>query len=191
MESVKDKNFGLRESEFHEMKTQLKQGDETIFEKIYLVHFKLCKLYLKSTLKASEDESHDATMQTLLNFRRSLVLDKIKYGNLNFLFTQMAYYEVLKKRNKAIVDNDRNIEYYRSAVVDVPKEELKEHRELVRIISSLPEKQKKLIVSHYYNDMKLKEIALQQGVSSATIRKRKERILKSIKSRMLEKIKSK
>ena len=186
VKTKQSKNFGLHESEFHEMCVQLKSGDETIFERIYLNHFKPCQYYLKSSLGASKDESHDATMQTLLNFRRSLILGKVKYGNLNFLFTQMAYYEVIKSRKKSSTNIDRNLEYFRTASVELSEDEEDAHNNLVNVIASLPQNQKQLIVSHYYNKMKLTEIAEREGVPSTTLRKRKERILKTIKSRLSE-----
>lgn len=189
MKTNKAKNFGLLESEFQEMCVQLKQGDESIFEKIFISHFKSCRAYLKSSLRASHDESHDATMNTLLNFRRSLILGRIKYGNLNFLFTQMAYYEVIKNRNQKGLNEDRNLEYYRTASINLQEEEKQSHESLIFVLESLPIKQKELIIKHYYNNMQLNEIAKKEGVPSSTMRKRKERILKTIRTKLSEQIK--
>ena len=84
------KNFGLSEEEFVQLKAQLVRGDEKLFQVIFFAHFESCMNYLKHQYKVPHEKAYDVTMDALLLFRRKILEGKVRYGNLRFLFTQMA-----------------------------------------------------------------------------------------------------
>lgn len=88
--SMSDKNFGLTEDEFNRMLKALKQGDDSLFEHIYLFHYENCVKYLVKFRGATRDLAYRATMKALLETRKELIQDKLVYNNLNFLFTNKA-----------------------------------------------------------------------------------------------------
>jgi len=93
---MKDKNFQISETEFKKIVAELQANNKQLFEQVFLVHFKDCLNYLQANYQASYDDAYDATMNTFLLFHKKLKAEKIKYGNLRFLFTQMAIQNYLK-----------------------------------------------------------------------------------------------
>ena len=81
----------------------MKQGDERLFEQIYLAHFKTCVSYLTNQRRATLDDAHTSTMDALLEIRKELIQEKIQYGNLAFYFTYRAgkkLFKIHEKRKK-------------------------------------------------------------------------------------------
>ncbi len=91
-----DKNFGLSEDSFNEMVGEMNNGDERLFETIFLSHFDFCIGYVQEKYNATYEDAYDASMNALLAFCKGLIDKSIGYGNLRFLFTQMAGQYYLK-----------------------------------------------------------------------------------------------
>ena len=180
---ITKKNFGMTPQEFKLLCSKLSEGENDLFEKIYLSHFGECQQYLSNQHRISMDESYDLTMDTLINFRKGLIAGKIQYGNLRFLFTRMAYYLHLKKKKKLdLLDKE---EYQH--LIDISDQEdvsLKESRinQIQTAITKLSEDKQKFLEMHFFKKLKLIEIADLTGKSGPTTRKRKQRILDEIKS---------
>ena len=66
----RQKNLGLSRSEFKNLCTLLKQGDEKLIEKVYLAHFKQCKNYLIFKEAAGPEEAHNCSMDALYEIRK-------------------------------------------------------------------------------------------------------------------------
>lgn len=176
------KNFGLNLMEFNKLCADLKKGDNSLFERIYLSHFKQCQNYLIQQYNISNSESYDVTMDTLINFRKSLILGKIKYGNLNFLFTRMAYFLMLKKRKHVKRLNKEELQYFTQLGLVDQDEELQARLNLIeKAIQKLSIEKQKFLEQHFKQKKKLVEMAKLSGESDATVRKRKQRILSEIK----------
>ena len=169
------KNFGLSEKEFADMCLKLRQGDEILFEKVFLSHFEDCITYLLNNYSITREDAYDTTMETLIQFRKRLVEGKIKYGNIRFLFTKMAsqiFFKSEKKRNKVeglTFDADSNIN----------EEDL---QILEKAINELGEDCQKLLKLNFYEKMTIAEIALVNNKNAATLRKTKQRCLSRLKN---------
>ncbi len=169
------KNFGLSETEFEEMKTNLLTGDESIFERIFLKHFDNCISYLVKNNRIDRELAYDITMETLIDFRKKLINNKINYGNLRFLFTKMASQKHLKQ-----IREDKKKKDLSSLYED---ESLEPDLEIMeKALDQLGAACKDLLKLNYYEKMSLKDIAVLKNVQAATLRKQKQRCLFTLKN---------
>jgi len=176
-------NFGLSLQEFDRLVGDLKRNETAFFEQVFLAHFEECSAYLKREYSAKADDAYDATMDTMLEFRRRLVEGKLSYGNLRYLFTKMAtqHYVRTQKayRSHEIQEMDMRGD---SEVVD--SEDL---QQLNKAWGELGVNCQDLLKWVYYGKMKLSEIAEQEQKSAASIRKQKERCIKKLKTLLSKK----
>lgn len=179
----RDKNFGLTLFAFEEMLQRLEQGDKGLFEKVFMAHFQNCRLYLQRNYKASPEDAYDVTMDTMLEFCKRLLAGKIKYGNLRFLFTQMAGQIYLKWIKKQQVR--QSIEG-----VDIPdlSNTLEESyfQTLEKAWEGLCVDCQKLLEEFYYKEIELKAIAVQVEKSAAAVRKQKQRCVEKLQKLFIQ-----
>lgn len=173
-----DKNFGLSETSFKVLLKELKEDNDTLFEKIFLTHFKSCQVYLQRNYNASSEDAYDATMNTLIEFQERLKADKITYGNLRFLFTRMAgqvYLKWIKKENITTAIGE----------LDIPeaKEELDEESFMIlnKAWDKLCGSCKDLLKSFYYEGTPLNQLAKNLDKSHAAVRKQKQRCVEKLR----------
>ncbi|HLO54751.1 MAG TPA: hypothetical protein VK169_10705 [Saprospiraceae bacterium] len=168
-------NFGLSENEFSKLLTSLKNGDNTLFKTIFLSHFKDCINYLQIKYHATYDDAYDATLDTLLMYRQRLVEDKVIFGNLRYLFLQMASQHLIRmlKGNEKIVEQEVDINL---AYIDdeEPFDEI-QLQNLSKAWSTLNDSCKELLRLNYYNGLKLNEISIKINKGYDSVRKQKER----------------
>lgn len=158
------------------LKQQLKQGDETLFQQIFLAHFESCHHYLRQQYKLSYEKSYDVVMDTLLAFRRKLLEDKIKYGNLRFLFTQMASHIYLKEVTRAPTKAIK--QEVQALLQETPfRLDADELKLLDKAWAKLEKPCQNLLKRFYYQETPLKDIAAEQQRTAATLRKQKQRCL--------------
>lgn len=93
-------NMGLTKELFTALVKELQQGNQALFEKIYLAHFEKCTSYLCNHYGANEDQAHTSTMDALIEIRKDLIQEKINYGNLAFYITRRARMKLFKLKNK-------------------------------------------------------------------------------------------
>jgi len=182
------KNFGLELDDFELLVSKLKNGDESIFEQIFLHHFGSCMAYLKSNFKISHTEAYDITMDTLLDFRVGLINDKYRYGNLRFLFTRMAsqrYFKISKKNSKIVSDL---IDQNEIPIIDLEDKIEKEenYRILDLALNSMDHKKQSLLTQFYYKGKKLVDISKARNKKHGTIRKTKERSLNDLRCKFFQ-----
>ena len=177
-------NFGLKQTTFSDMLNALQQGDETLFEHVFVKHFSDCRNYLMRECDASAEDAYDITVETIISFRKRLIEGKIEYGNLQYYFTKMAKDNFLKllERNKRLpvgefVLNEADRE-------DEPSNEFDADQLLYleKAWSKLNPDCQKLLRSHIYDGLQLKQVALLLNENEANIRKRKERCMDKLKS---------
>lgn len=177
-----EKNFGLTELEFQDLTIQLREGKDHLFEQIFLSHYQDCMNYLIQRYHASQEDAYDATMETLLSFHKGLKADKIRYGNLRYLFTKMAsqvYIKWIKKEN--LKDPIQEMD-----LVEDPKAFDQEVLKLLtKAWKGLCEDCADLLKKFYYENIPLKEIAYTLNKSPEAIRKRKQRCVEKLKSYFL------
>ena len=169
------KNFGLSEKGFSEMCSALRQGNEELFEQVFLHHFKDCIHYLMNNYNLNHEDAYDASMDTLIQFRKKLIDGKIRYGNVRFLFTKMASQVYIKSKNK--LKRVDGLTY--DAESNINEEELVV---LEKAIEDLGEECQDLLKLNFYEKMTIAEIATLKDRNAATLRKTKQRCLFKLKN---------
>jgi RNA polymerase sigma factor (sigma-70 family) len=174
------KNFGLSEEEFGHLQTALKDGDQKLYERIFLTHFEACVAYLKTKDGAEHEEAYDITMETLLRFRDLLVTDKIGYGNLRYLFTRMARQRLQRSRQRQGIFTKLS-----DATAELPVEEdvftSEEFELLTRAFKSLSKDCRDLLKAFYHQRCTLKDLAKEENLSAPALRKRKSRCVATLR----------
>jgi RNA polymerase sigma factor (sigma-70 family) len=172
----KAQNFGLGKEEYNHMVLKMIEGDDTIFEHIFLTHFEECRKYISAKFAIDYDESYDVTMDTLLEFRTKLIQGKLSYGNLKYLFTRMASNNFvdaisLKNKMKHLLIAD-----------DINETDHEGHFDLLhKSWATLGESDKTLLTQVYYEDTSLKDIAASSQMNDATLRKKKQRAIETLR----------
>ena len=184
-------NFGLSIDKFNQLVDKLKAGDESLLRHIAQNHFDACKKYLMHNCNISEGQAYDTCLDTMLIFRNKLIADKISYGNLNYLYTRMAknaFIDKIKKdqRIQNAVDlftmNDRD---------DNLENEDKMFKALEASIAELDEKSHALVNEIYFSKKDINQVAEDNNISYATLRKRKQRLLGKLKGIILNNLSNK
>ena len=173
-----DKNFGLSETVFLQMLENLHRGDETIYQTVFLQHFDDCVAFIKQQYGAAPEDAYDASMEAMVQFCKRLRSGKIRYGNLRFLFTQMAgqiYIRWIKKEAlKRNLDQD-------NLPCETPALDGGTLEILQKAWDQLTDKSRELLTAFYYQQMTLKEYAALKGKTPAAVRKQKERSVAALR----------
>lgn len=180
---MKHMNFGLTEESFRQMVLDLRANETRFFEQVFLAQFNETMSYVIREYGANPEDAYDATMDTLLEFRKRFVEGKLNYGNLRFLFTKMSTQKYLrnKKRQQPVFEGLETLK-------ELPDEQIATQvPESFKLAwQSLGAKCKHLLTLHYYGSMRLREIAEELSKPPAAVRKQKERCIGKIKELMLE-----
>ena len=176
------KNFDLTEEKFEDLVRRLKQGDNSLLEQVFLIHFDSCIRYVQKKFSCVYDEAYDVSMEALLLFRQKLVDEKIKYGNLHFLFTQMAIQIMIKKNAKKRRELDHEaIILSRGTEYDSEPDE-ESYRQLQKSWNELGLACQDLLRKIYYGKMRLNQIAKDEQKTDAAIRKQKQRCIGKLRN---------
>jgi len=180
------KNFGLSEQAFAELLQALRQGDEQLFEQVFVSYFEPCMAFLKLKYKAGHSNAYDATMWSLLHFRQLLVDGKVAYGNLEAYFLRMAISRYLKEQgaNKEIPTE------FLPELTNATEESMADAETLdilAKAWNKLGELCQKLLKGFYYDKTDLKTLTILLSDSSeSNTRKRKERCIKELRKHFFE-----
>mgnify|MGYP000249883840 CR=1 FL=1 len=175
------KNFGLSPEDFQTLLQELRAGKDELYQQVFLNHFGDCMNYLKRQYKATHEDAYDASMDTLLIFCDRLKKGRIQYGNLRFLFTQMAgqVYLKLKKKNSRYASFPNSLDLSDEETASIPQEAF----EAFDVAwPELGTECRKLLKAFFYDRVKLKDVALQQGKSEAALRKQKQRCMQKLQA---------
>lgn len=177
--NAQEKNFGLSETEFNDLRDKLANGDEQLFEHVFLQHFQPCLAYVIREDNAAGDVAYDSVMDAFLTFRMKMAQGKINYGNLRFLLTRMArqhYYKRAKKEAdtslQPLTDHGEQSDFE----LDPSSTEL-----LQRGWKKLGLKCRELLHSFYYLNQELKDIAKATDRTPAALRKQKQRCVEKLR----------
>ncbi len=177
MKNQKSQNFNLSEDEFISLVEDLCEGDERLFKEIFLAHFESCMQYLMRKCNISHDKAYDVSMDTLLLFRAKCIQGKIKYGNLRFLFTQMAYQRFLKTKNSfEPMSKDEEVDDH--SIFMIADEE---RRILDKAWLELGSNCQELLTKVYYEKELLSNLASELNKSAAALRKQKQRCIEQLR----------
>lgn len=177
----KKRNFGLTEEEFLLYVSKTKSGDESFFLHISNTHFEQCIAYLRSKFKLSEGDAYDICLDTMLIFRTKILKDKIKYGNLNYLYTRMAsnvFLDRIRQSNRV----EEAIDFFTGddGSYKINEDEFLNILEVA--VEKLDPENKALLENLYYEDKDIHEIGKKMKISYPALRKRKQRMLDKLKS---------
>lgn len=175
-----DKNFGLSTEDFDRLVGDLKKNETVFFKQIFLSHFKECMVFLQKQNRATYDDAYDATMDTIIQFRRLLVAGKLHHGNLKYLFTKMAS-QIYIKNQKAFLSQE-----LKESDLETTDEQVVTDKEDLALLNLIWEELgpacKELLKLHYYGKMRLTDIAGHLNKTPAAARKQKERCLEKVRS---------
>ncbi len=178
--TLEAKNFGLSEAEFLHLQSALQEGEEKLFERVFLAHFNDCMSYLIRKDDATHQEAYDITMDSFLHFRNLLAAYKVTYGNLRYLLTRMARQRLYRKRKQHPDHLDLT-----QLGPEIPDEAIifttEEFDLLSRAFKSLGQDCRELLQAFYFHKRSLKELAEEQSVSAPALRKRKSRCVATLK----------
>lgn len=177
------KNFGLTASQFEKLQSQLIEGNDELFEHLFLNHFESCRAYLIYNLQVSPEDAYDAAMEALLKMRVGIIRGNIKYGNLRFLFTLMAKQQYLKSIPPTPTIPLESISNIQSEEPSLPDAIF---QQLAINWKSLSESCRALLFSIYYQQQKISALAKDSGQNPATLRKQKQRCIEHIRSSFLK-----
>ena len=175
-----DNNFVLTESAFRQMAENVQAGDNTGFEQVFLLHFEDCMNFVKRKYQASHTDAYDASMDALLYFHERLYAGKVYYGNLRFLFTQMACQHYLRRRKKAanhVVLTEK--EDWPEELPSIPEED---QETLHRAWKRMGEQCRELLQQLFYENRSAQELSSESGQKPAAIRKRKQRCMTKLRT---------
>lgn len=176
-----EKNFGLTLASFNKLVKQLKEGDETLFERIYLLQFSYCQKKLMDFDRLTEREAYDATMEAIIYFRDLLLRGKLAYGNLRYLFVRIARQRYALTRKKT--DNVRELTYAEMSIADRTDHRYSEEtfQTMERSFSQLGTECRRLLHEFYFNSRGLKEIAADEDKNYPALRKQKSRCIQRLR----------
>lgn len=178
--SLKD-NFGLTKADFLRSIENMRHGDDSFITHNMVHQLPESMRYLQNRFQITKEVAYDTCMNTFLIFREKLLSDKISYGNLRYLFTRMCQNQFIdgqKKKNKtqSAIDN-----LHLHTELECTSQETF-FAILDKAIEQLSKEQQQLIRDIYYSGLSLNEIAIKHNISYDLIRKKKERILKKLRS---------
>ncbi len=175
-------NFGLSAEEFEQMLRNMQQGDDSLFERVFLAQFEDCMKYLMNRFKIDRSLAYDASMDALLKFQKRLMEGKIQYGNMRFLFTRMASQFLSKQlKDSPLMANLQEEEEAGEWQID----ELEDEEVLLALDKAwaqLCDACSKILDHFYYRKNSLKELGMQWGKSEAAMRKQKQRCLEKLRT---------
>ena len=170
-------NFDLSEAQFEELLFEMKAGNEILFEQTFLAHFEYAMKYLMNKHKASRDNAYDVVMNVMIEFRQRILDNKIRYGNLTFMFSQMCTQRYRRQMGQKLDVEDYT---YQS---QIPETSIDEDTFLALddALEKLGENCQKIVKDIYYNQKSFKDLEIMYGTAAATLRKQKERCITKLK----------
>ena len=172
---IEAKNFGLTKKEFNHLLHTLSLGSNELFKKIFLAQSESCIKHLQIKYNANYDLAYDTMIDTMIDFRRRMIDKKVEYGNLRYLFLQMASQDYLRaiKKEKKYTTLEAKVSDYDEI------ERTKYGEDQISILSKAWQKLstecQELLRLNYYGALKLKEIAEMNNDRYDTLRKKKQR----------------
>lgn len=154
---------------------QAQQGDSDAFAELYLATYQMIYRFAFRYLR-SEEDAQDAVQDTYI-----IVLKKIRMLKDPQLFVswlnQIAFrvcFGIQKKKNEAAeMETDQAADALASPA-EQPEERsvrIGEKKFIIRQIMSLPFSESQVLILHYYDDMKINEIASLLDISRSSVKR--------------------
>ncbi len=186
---IMKKNLGLNEKQFNELVSRLKKGDDALFELAYKKLVEDNIELLKNRYKIEDFDAKDATLNALFSLKKKLLDGKIRYDNIRFIFSKMAYHEyilLMRARERSLNPEGKVISIYTKDGEGSLEFTEDDFESLKIAMSKLDKICLKIIKSVFYTQLKLKEIAAVLKMSYDNIRKKKQRCLEKLTGIMMK-----
>jgi len=170
------KNFGLTALEFDDLCIKLQEGNELLFETAFMTHFELAMKYLMRKNGATHNDAYDVVMDVLIEFRKRILDNKVKYGNLKFMFTQMCVQRYKREKSKKL-----DVEEYAHIIQHESFIDEEVFTLLDKAMDKLGEQCQKIIRDVYHTKISYKKMEKKYKKTAANLRKQKERCLTKLK----------
>jgi len=189
-EENRKKNLGLDKGDFKKLLTALQAGDETLIEQVYLSHFKKCVNFLISSNHCSREVAYDCSIDALVEIRKDLLNNKIRYGNLGSYFTTRALsklYKYNKKHKLKTLPISEDIDFLKEQEGDDALVQ-KELREILNTaMNNLCDECRFILKQFYYEERSLQEIGVDINKNYDAVRKQASRCRIKLKKYIGEK----
>ncbi len=178
--SLTDKNFGLTEVEFEALQIQLEQGDEALFERVFVRQFWKMVRRLKSSHQTDQAEAEDAVMEGLLNFRKILLARKVTWGNLEAYLNRIIVTDYQKKQRR---NRETAVDTFSENIVDndTPQFSNEELAAFKKAWDSLCDKCSTVLRSFYYDELPHQRIAELLGKRNDAVKQDKHRCIEKLR----------
>ena len=173
----------MSSTEFDRLVALLKDGNESLFEQVYLAQFDYCQRKLINFDGLTERQAYDATMNAMLHFRQLLLTDKVAYGNLRYLFVRIARQRLVRQEGK-----QAKVRPLMAMDDKIPTLEGSFHTEeqlqlMERAFRQLGGACRQLLKQVYFQHKSLKSIAEEEDQSYVNLRKQKSRCVRQLRQR--------
>ena len=185
---LKNRNFGLTPDSFATMLKSMQAGDNSLFEEIFLRQFEETIHFIIRRYQADWQDAYDASMDGLLKFQRRLNAGKITYGNLRFLFTQIASQKYLDRFKKANMNDPLKDDF--DQIEESEKLSPDTMEELNVAWNHLGSECQQILKAFYYDGIALTDYADLHGKTPAAVRKQKQRCLEKLREIYLNQTKT-
>ncbi len=179
------RNFGLSSAQFDALLDGLRGGDESLFERAFLVKFEPLMGVLKKNYRAAHADAYDAVMWSMLRFREYLVSGKIDYGNLEGYLHRIVVNHFLKKQER---DRERpDTDGIAASLLDdfsflENQFSIEELDLLDRAWELMCDRCRSLLQAFYYDNLDHRAIAERSGYTNeAAARQRKKRCVDELR----------
>lgn len=161
---MEDKNWGLTESGFQQLISELDKGDERQFKSIFTRYFKKYCHYIRSDMQISYDDASDAITEAFVKMHRFITEKRINYGNLEAYTLKIARNEYLMALRKKKQIPEIEADFERLDLIDEEYDDTTMHQ-FEQAFQQLGGECKDLLKAHYFEKISHREIGQRLNIS--------------------------
>ncbi len=184
--NLTDKNFGLAEGEFEVLISRLEQGDEALFERVFVRQYWKLVRRLQASHRTDLADAEDAVMDGLLHFRKILVARKVTWGNLEAYLFRIIVTDFQKKQKR---NRETAVESFAENLAnddDTPGFSTEELDAFKKAWDSLCEKCSTVLRSFYYDELPHQRIAEILGKRQDAVKQDKHRCIEKLRKHFFQ-----
>jgi RNA polymerase sigma factor (sigma-70 family) len=181
----------MSREEFNDLVARLKKGDNSAL--LYLQAYRdacMEMLITKSAYRCTREQAYDIVLDSFLDFRRNVLLDRVTYQNIPAYVRRICWNKWLSMARQGIREEKeseavRELYYRRAETTDMlsAREELHERRmaQIEAAMQQLSERGREILCLSIADGLSMKEIADRLGLASPDV-------AKTLKSRNYKKL---
>ncbi len=180
-----EKNFGLSEAQFEDMLHSLEQGDEALFERVFVKQYWKMVRRLQASHRAEQADAEDAVMEGLLGFRNILIARKVTWGNLEAYLNRIIVTDFQKKQKR---NRETPVESFAEnlAADDDAGFSTEELAAFKKAWDSLCDKCSGILQRFYYEELPHFQIAELLGKSPEAVKQDKHRCIQKLRKHFFQ-----